>query len=497
MVSFSCEACGDVLTKKASYPTNNAYSRQAADTILQKLDPHRSQCRGASFTCLDCMVHFQGSDYRSHTSCISEAQKYQGALYREKDNKKGGNKRKSMNGYSANDAQAMVPRNAYVEDAPEGDDSNTVAVVDVPPRAPTPPPAHEALPESVNVFDFLVSEATPNGTRRELKAPHGSNMVQTYAQQPNGESQYSQYSNGDGSQFHQHGFSYGYAPVQPTFERYDSWQNMTDAQPSQTLMPPPYVTPGPRHERSDRKDRTKSEKSDKKRKRQQVEELDLSSSKRPTSRGDDMMRDATSVGSGGRLLHTGLTGGLTRLVTDPEFYDDRIDAGPTPISPLKRSRHDKEIKDARRKSSYTSYSTAKSTTSKHSEDKHHRSRSKDRESTSDRHRQRKRRDSSSSPESRHRTSRKEYKAIDYPDRPTSVQPSATNQMISYRSKAEMFLSFVNKGPDSEKGCSMNKALKRYHRERDVRGDEKEEDDKDLWKSLRLRRNERGEIVVFF
>ena len=44
---------------------------------------------------------------------------------------------------------------------------------------------------------------------------------------------------------------------------------------------------------------------------------------------------------------------------------------------------------------------------------------------------------------------------------------------------------------------MNKALKRYHRERDIKGETaKEEDDKELWKSLRLRRNERGEIVVF-
>lgn len=70
MVSFQCEVscpflvpvlcagrveltlgyknCGDVLTKK-------------------KLDSHRGHCRGASFSCLDCMVHFQGTEYRSHT----------------------------------------------------------------------------------------------------------------------------------------------------------------------------------------------------------------------------------------------------------------------------------------------------------------------------------------------------------------------------------------------------------------------------------------------
>lgn len=43
-----CQTCGDVLTKK-------------------KLDGHRNQCHGASFTCLDCMVHFRGTEYRSHT----------------------------------------------------------------------------------------------------------------------------------------------------------------------------------------------------------------------------------------------------------------------------------------------------------------------------------------------------------------------------------------------------------------------------------------------
>lgn len=42
------QACGDVLTKK-------------------KLDAHHRQCQGSSFTCLDCMTHFRGTDFRSHT----------------------------------------------------------------------------------------------------------------------------------------------------------------------------------------------------------------------------------------------------------------------------------------------------------------------------------------------------------------------------------------------------------------------------------------------
>lgn len=44
--------------------------------------------------------------------------------------------------------------------------------------------------------------------------------------------------------------------------------------------------------------------------------------------------------------------------------------------------------------------------------------------------------------------------------------NSSNQLVIYRrSRADLFMSFVNKGPESEKGCSMNKALKRYHRER--------------------------------
>jgi cell growth-regulating nucleolar protein len=450
------------------------------------------------------MVHFEGLSYRAHTSCISEAQKYQGSLYREKDNKKAnkGAKRKSSmpGGFPDNNEQAMVPhKHAYVEDAPEGDDMNTVAVIDVPPKAPTPPVAPESPPPNVNVFDFLVQDAPTGAERKELEAPNGNRMIDDGRYTAMADSQYSQYSNGDGSQYLHYGYSYGNAPVQPTFERYNSSHNLMDSQPSHTNMPPPYVTPGPKEHKKEK------HKSDKKRKR--AEELDLSSAKRPTSRGDEMMIDAPSTVNTGRVLHSGLTGGLTRLVTDPSFYDDRIDAGPTPISPLKRSkRGDKErdtSKDERRKSSYTSFTTttSKPSSSKHGDDRNgnHRSRSKDRESQASskhhrHHTKSHRRGSSSSPDGSRRSGRK---AIDYPDRPASVQPTASNKIAKVdNTRAELFLSFV-KGPESERGCSINKALKRYHRERASRGEgEEDEDDKELWKSLRLRKNERGEIVVF-
>ncbi|KAL9528425.1 hypothetical protein SMMN14_07451 [Sphaerulina musiva] len=486
MVSFSCEGCGDVLTKK-------------------KLSTHYNRC-WAPVTCLDCMTTFADGAFQSHTSCVSEAQKYQGNLYRDKDNNKGnksnkGEKRKSVNGNS----QAMIPRSAYVEDAQEGDESNAVAVIDVPPRAPTPPPAHESAAEleGINVFDFLVSDATPRAAH--LGAPDERKMLEQTTPYGNGGdsqySQYSQYSNGDGSQYLKYGFSYGNAPLPATMERYDSYNNLTESQQF-------FTTPANKEHRKQKKDRGTVEKSDKKRKRN-VEELDLSSAKRPVSRGDHSMLDAPPS-TGGRTLHSGLTGGLQRLVTDPVYYeDDRIDAGPTPISPIKRSKREKErddrksTKDERRKSSHVSYASTKEPSGK--EERSQRSRSpeytrrQEKHERSDRHEKHRRsqRDDSMSSLDRSHASSRRSKAIEYLDRPSSVQPVANNAVMSYSDRAEMFLSFVNKGPESQHGLSMNKVLKRYHRERDLlRSDEKEEEDKELWKSLRLRRNSRGEIVLF-
>jgi len=67
-VSFQCDACTDVVKKP-------------------KLDRHYGQCR-ASFTCIDCSATFTcPSQWKGHTSCITEAEKYQKSLY--KGSKKG------------------------------------------------------------------------------------------------------------------------------------------------------------------------------------------------------------------------------------------------------------------------------------------------------------------------------------------------------------------------------------------------------------------------
>lgn len=54
MVSFSCDGCGDVITKP-------------------KLEKHLNSCRRGRFvSCIDCYTNFSGEDYKAHTSCISE-----------------------------------------------------------------------------------------------------------------------------------------------------------------------------------------------------------------------------------------------------------------------------------------------------------------------------------------------------------------------------------------------------------------------------------------
>jgi hypothetical protein len=47
-----------------------------------QLDKHRMRCRNATFTCVDCHRTFAFPNYQQHTPCITEAEKYQGKLYK-------------------------------------------------------------------------------------------------------------------------------------------------------------------------------------------------------------------------------------------------------------------------------------------------------------------------------------------------------------------------------------------------------------------------------
>ncbi|KAL2076243.1 hypothetical protein VTL71DRAFT_1186 [Oculimacula yallundae] len=449
MVSFSCENCGDVLTKK-------------------KLDPHRNQCYGASFTCIDCMVHFYGTEYRAHTSCVSEAQKYQGALYRPEKEKKGRN-----NNQNQHNSQALVQQQqhaAYVEDADDEYHHNShIEIVEPPmPEAPSPPSAapgftHE--PQSVNVFDFLVAGSTPNQSRLDLTAPEPMYMIEDTRDEEmesNHDRDLVRVHFEDAGQSVTELVEYGNGPVQTSTSEYQ--------------------TPAPKAERERKKDRKEreltreeKEKKDKKRKRLHVETQDLG------ARDDESMTDAPPV------LHSGLTGGLGRLMSRPSVFPPSPDysggdvGDASPGSPLKKTKHTKNLKRGRVESISNNLmsliSTKRVSSREHSEDRPKRKHRRHREGSD----------------------RPARKMIEYEPMNGEV-PLEDNgsQLVVYQPRAELLLSFINKGPDSDRGVSMNKALKRYHRERQASntGLGKAVEEKELWRSLRMKKNDRGEIVLF-
>ena len=64
MVFFSCEGCNESLKKN-------------------QVDSHAARCKSCwAVSCVDCSVVFPGDDYRAHTSCVSEAERYEKTVYR-------------------------------------------------------------------------------------------------------------------------------------------------------------------------------------------------------------------------------------------------------------------------------------------------------------------------------------------------------------------------------------------------------------------------------
>jgi hypothetical protein len=55
--SFVCESCNDVVKKST-------------------IGKHRQRCDAAAFSCIDCNKTFVGAQVDSHTSCVTEAEKY-------------------------------------------------------------------------------------------------------------------------------------------------------------------------------------------------------------------------------------------------------------------------------------------------------------------------------------------------------------------------------------------------------------------------------------
>lgn len=93
MVSFQCDGCAEVVKKP-------------------KLEKHYSMCH-ASVTCLDCNTTFAGiAQFKAHTTCISEAEKYQKGLYKGpkgQQQQQNGQQRNGANGWSGGQNASTVP----------------------------------------------------------------------------------------------------------------------------------------------------------------------------------------------------------------------------------------------------------------------------------------------------------------------------------------------------------------------------------------------------
>ncbi|KAJ8116147.1 hypothetical protein ONZ43_g4506 [Nemania bipapillata] len=243
--------------------------------------------------------------------------------------------------------------------------------------------------------------------------------------------------------------------------------------------PTAYETPAPKAHRKKTKDVERELKKDKKRKRLHIETspaaLDI--------RNDEVMTDAPPV------LHTGLTGGLNRMMRPAQFppspdYSGGDGAEPSPTGSIKKKKHPKPSKPRRTESFGSSLKALMVGTSKSKV-------SKKRKSSSER-KEKKRRTH------RHSTPEKAPKLIEYRAKSSDENGDESGALIVYKPRSDLFLSLCTKGPESERGCSVNKALKRFHRERTSSGTSlgKGMEEKELWRSLRMRRNDRGEIVLF-
>lgn len=381
---------------------------------------------------------------------MSEEQKYQGALYKAKL-KKFQQQKPADSHHQPHNTGAMAQQQPYIEDIGEDgeyeswhdyeahtEDGRSPA--EPPPEAPTPPSA--ANDDNVNVFDYMVATGqTPNASNMNLlqeePEPDCGESTSLVRYEPKPEK-------------HLDPISLMEDDAGDTLVEYGSVPVPTDG----------FVTPGAKLER--RKTKDGELKKDKKRKRLHVDVP-----------GDQIMTDAPPV------LHSGLTGGLKSLMRpvfppSPDYSGGDV-AEISPASPLKKTKHSKHSKNGQLSNSIFGMIAGGN----------HKVKSK-KQKTSRKH------------SHRHRDE-KEPKLIEYrPNSKDGKDEAGDNQMIVFKPRADVFLGFVNKGPDSDRGCSMNKALKRFHRERQAAGSSmpKGKEEKELWRSLRLRRNERGEIVLF-
>lgn len=362
---------------------------------------------------------------------MTEEQKTHGSLYKEK-------------GHAKARSKITTPQ------TPLTPVEMQLAKVDVPPPAPSPPRAN------FNVFDFMVQDKSP------------STVASTSPRKSNGNaSPRSLHQDNDRPVHAEHGFSYGEGPIRNRRDRQDFAMQVDDQFGPELAA----RTPVPSAAKSLKTPKANSQpnvgkSTEKKRKRPQVEDLDLSDSRNDSS-------------DGRRSLHTGLTGGLSKLLGAP---DDRNDEA-SPLSPKKRSKHrpkqdesaDDDSNDERRRRK------KERRASKH---KRHRSDGDDME------RQLVRTDAASKQVQLHAQSRSKT-------RPEKKQ-------LPEQPNSEFFLTLVDKEHTSSKGQSIWGTLKTFHE--GLQSDSMEDAfdlhgaheraEKRLFKGLRMKLNKHGEIVLF-
>jgi len=501
---------------------------------------------------------------------MTEDQKYQGHLYREKPNKAA--KRKSVSIIEPNGNTALVARQPTVEDE---------LPTEVPPHVPTPPPAVASLVKNRDsVFDYLVDEedSTPRiefaDEREEMFMKSGAPSV--FSSRPTSRNEYRNKEERLASKdYEENGFTYGAEPINPRPANMNfsttTLDFMTPAAKVAKAKLDRHVPDSAGHSRQ-------SSNSEKKRKRAQTDE----------HTGDTVMPDApativrSTVDTSG-VVHSGLTGGLQRMMadkTDNFAYPRSPASSPDPdrralakVKPVKSRPHEHDppspLKKSRRSRSddqnglgisikgrasrvmsaingvlatdnvegsvgrsatsrrRTSSSDEKPSSAVRGRDGERRERKKHkvgrhngtsrdnvRMEHSSRTKSSTRRHGSESPdESKQRNGKSAQKAIEYHSHHRTAYSASDSDderarqgdhhMVVFgaeerlRRKCEDFLAYISENAGGPRGYSINKTLKRYHKDSDIRKDnEKRDEEKELWKGLRLRRNDRGEVVIF-
>jgi len=360
---------------------------------------------------------------------MSEAQKYQGALYKEP--KKGNKPPQQPPPQQQPSLQPQVhpSRQAYVESASDSSSKDnsqamTQARNNIPPPAPSPPAATIAEAEALNVHEYLDKSQGADPTTSSKKDKKRKSQID------------------DGA------YSYGDGPIPTT-----TTPTIVTARPSAALV------------------------SDKKRKRS----------------------EAPTTDERHKLLHSGLTGGLQRMLSAPED-DTTSDAQSTPLAETKRgkrqkndiedlSRKEEEIDSELRRLQKLKRSTEGRGIMDRKDDDTDRQRMADIEAEIERL-------------ERSKSKRKERRRIEKGEDKKMLgyhSPSNATSIKSGRSRgggpAEGFLKLVaddrKSSAGSSRGQSVWGALKMWKDDVEEGGEEKR-----LWKALRMRVNERGEIVLF-